>query len=170
MVAKKKVAAKKAPARKKVAVKKAPIKKAPAKKVAVKKAPIKRAAVKRAPAAKAAPKAAVVKKITAIREPMSRTALFTTIAERTELSKKDVAAVFEELSNLIDGHIRKRAAGTFTLPGLLKVKTIRKPAQKARKNVPNPFKPGEMMDVAAKPARTVVKVQPLKKLKDFASN
>ena len=165
MVAKKKAAAKKAPAKKKVvAKKKVAVKKAPAKKVAAKKTPAKKVA------AKAAPKAAVVKKITAIKDPMSKTALYATISERTDVPKKDVAAVFEELSHLIDGHIRKRAVGTFTLPGLLKVKTIRKPAQKARKNVPNPFKPGEMMDVAAKPARTVVKVQPLKKLKDFASN
>ena len=158
MVAKKKATAKKATAKKKVVARKAVVAK-------------KKVAAKKAPAKKAAPKAvAAPKKITAIKQPMSKSVLYATIAERTDVSKKDVAAVFDELSNLIDGHIRKRAGGIFTLPSLLKVKTIRKPAKKARKNVPNPFKPGELMDVAAKPAHTVVKVLPLKKLKDFASN
>jgi hypothetical protein len=50
---------------------------------------------------------------------------------------------------------------------LLKIKTIKKPAQRAKKNVPNPFRPGELMDVKAKPASTRVKVLPLKKLKDM---
>jgi hypothetical protein len=73
--------------------------------------------------------------------------------------------VFDELGFVIERHIKKRAVGQFTLPGLLKIKTVKKPAQKARKGVPNPFRPGELMDVAAKPATTVVKIRPLKKLK-----
>ncbi len=63
---------------------------------------------------------------------------------------------------------RAAFAADFTLPGLLKIKTVKKPAQKARKGVPNPLRPGETMDVAAKPASTKVKVLPLKKLKDMA--
>jgi hypothetical protein len=58
----------------------------------------------------------------------------------------------------------------FTLPGLLKIKTVKKPARPARKGVPNPFKPGELMDVAAKPASVRVKITPLKKVKDMALN
>lgn len=139
-------------------------KKAAAKKDVVKKAPAKKAAVK-----KAAPAAAAPKKVKIVKEPMTKTTIMTTIAEQTGLTKKEVTAVFDSLSELIEAHIKKGAAGTCTVPGLMKVKTIRKPAQKARKNVPNPFKPGETMDVAAKPARTVVKVLPLKKLKDMAS-
>ena len=50
----------------------------------------------------------------------------------------------------------------------MKIKVMKKPAQRARKNVPNPFRPGETMDVQAKPASTSVKVLPLKKLKDMA--
>ena len=149
MVAKKKAAAKKATAKKKVVAKK---------KVAVKKA-----------AKKAAPKAAAApKKITAIKDPMSKSALYATIAERTEVSKKDVAAVFDALTDIIDGHVRKRAAGTFTLPGLLKITTVKKPAVKARKGI-NPFT-GEETMFKAKPASIQVKVRPLKKLKDFACN
>ena len=70
---------------------------------------------------------------------------------------------------MIEGHVKNRGSGEFKLPGLLKVKVIKKPATKARKNVPNPFRPGEMMDVKAKPARKVVKVLPLKALKDMAA-
>lgn len=142
--------------------------------VAKKKAPAKKAPVKKATAKKAAPKATpkaapAVKKIKAVKDPMTKTAMLQAIAEETGLSRKDVAAVMDSLGGIIEAHVKKGAAGACTIPGLMKIKTIRKPAQKARKNVPNPFKPGETMDVAAKPARTVVKVLPLKKLKDMAS-
>jgi nucleoid DNA-binding protein len=109
-----------------------------------------------------------VKKTTAVKEAMNRTALYTEIAETTGLTKKDVAAVIEALGTQIERHIKKNAVGTFTLPGLLKIKTVAKPAKKAQKGVPNPFKPGETMDVAAKPASVKVKVLPLKKMKDMA--
>ena len=98
---------------------------------------------------------------------MTRTAIYAELAESTGLSKKQVKAVFDELGGLIERHISKRGAGMFTLPGLLKIKTVKKPARKAQTGVPNPFKPGELMDVAAKPATTKVKVLPLKKLKDM---
>lgn len=138
-----------------MAAKKKPVaKKAPAKKAPAKKAPVKKAA---APA----------KKLTAVKEKFTKTQILNEIAENTELSKKDVTKVLEELSDVIERHVKKRSVGEFTLPGLLKIKTVKKPAQKARKNVPNPFRPGELMDVAAKPASTKVKVLPLKKLKDM---
>lgn len=133
-------------AKKKPAAKKAPAKKAPAKKVAA---------------------AAPVKKLTAVKEKFTKTQLVNELVDKTELSKKEVASVLDELGDIIERHVKKRAVGEFTLPGLLKIKTVKKPAQKARKNVPNPFKPGELMDVAAKPASTKVKVLPLKKLKDM---
>lgn len=122
-------------------------------------APKKAAATK----AKAAPKP---KKLTAVKEPMSKTQLVSHIAEQTELSKKQVNAVFEELNNVIEAHIKKRAPGTFTLPGLMKVVTKHKPAQKARKGT-NPFT-GEPTTFKAKPASVQVKVRPLKKMKDMA--
>ncbi|MCD8521432.1 MAG: HU family DNA-binding protein [Saccharospirillaceae bacterium] len=154
----------KAPAAKK-AVAKAPAKKAVAKAPAAKKAVAKAPAVK-APAVKAA--APVARKTTAITEKYSKTQLLNEIAENTGLARKDVNTVLEELTAVIERHVKKRAVGEFILPGLLKIKTVKKPAQKARKNVPNPFRPGETMDVAAKPASTKVKVLPLKKLKDMA--
>lgn len=131
--------------------------------MALKKVAKKKTAKKKVAAKKAAP----VKTIKAIKEPMTKTALYASIAETTELSKKDVANVFDALADIINGHIKKNAVGAFTLPGLLKVKTIRKPATKKRKGV-NPFT-GEDTIFQAKPARTVVKVLPLKKMKDMTS-
>lgn len=108
------------------------------------------------------------RKVTAVREKFTKTQLLNEIADNTGLTRKEVAAVLDELGLVIERHVKKRAVGEFTLPGLLKIKTVKKPAQKARKGVPNPFRPGETMDVAAKPASTKVKVTPLKKLKDMA--
>lgn len=117
---------------------------------------------------KAAKKKAVAKKPTvkSIKDPYTKTMLYSTIAERTDLKKKEVAAVFDELANIINGHIKRNAAGVFTVPGLMKIKVVRKPATRARKGI-NPFT-GEPTVFKAKPARNVVKVQPLKALKDMA--
>ena len=105
-----------------------------------------------------------VKKLTAA---MTKTQLFSDIAENTELTKRQVADVFGALESVIERHLRKGAVGACTIPGLMKIKVVKKPARRAKKNVPNPFRPGEMMDVKAKPASTTVKVLPLKKLKDM---
>ncbi len=123
----------------------------------------KKATAKKPAAKKAAPK----KKLTAIKEKYTKSAILAEIAENTELSKKQVSSVLDELSDLIERHVKKNGAGEFTLPGLLKIKTVKKPARKARKGVPNPFRPGETMDIAAKPASTKIKVLPLKGLKEF---
>ena len=104
---------------------------------------------------------------TAVKKAMTKTQILAEIAEHTGLSKSDVSAVLDELGVVIERHIKKRAVGSFTLPGLLKIKTVKRPAQKARKGVPNPFRPGETMDVAAKPATTRVRINSLKKLKDM---
>lgn len=100
---------------------------------------------------------------TAFRTPLTKSQLLTTLSETTGVSKKQTAAVLQELSAVISRHIKKGAAGVFTLPGLVKIKTLNKPARKARKGV-NPFT-GEEMMFKAKPASTVVKVQALKALK-----
>jgi len=115
------------------------------------------------PAAKKAP----AKKSTAIKEKYTKTQILNTISENTGLTKKEVGSVLDELGDLIERHIKKRGVGEFTMPGLLKIKAVKRPARPARKNVPNPFRPGEFMDVPAKPATKRVKVLPLKKLKEF---
>lgn len=106
-------------------------------------------------------------KASAVKEAMTKTAILAEIAENTGLTRKEVSGVFDELSTVIERHVKKRSVGQFTLPGLLKIKTVKKPARKARKGVPNPFRPGELMDIAAKPATTKIKVLPLKKLKEM---
>jgi len=87
---------------------------------------------------------------------LTKSQLLAELAEGTSLAKTQVKR-----------EIGKKGSGTFTLPGLLKIVTVHKPATKAGQK-PNPFKPGEMMEVKAKPARRVVKVRPLKALKDMA--
>lgn len=108
----------------------------------------------------------MAKKLTAIKERYSKTQILNEIAESTELSRKEVSAVLDSLGELIERHIKKNGAGEFVLPGMMKIVTVRKPAVKARKGI-NPFTKEEVM-FKAKPATTVVKVRPLKKLKDMA--
>ena len=102
----------------------------------------------------------------ATKERYTKTQILDQIGEETELSRKQVAAVLESLSGVIEGHIKKRAVGEFVLPGLLKIVTVRKPATKARMGI-NPFTKEEVM-FKAKPASTAVKGRPLKKLKEMA--
>ena len=130
-------------------------KKAPAKKKA--------AAKKKAPA-----KAAPAKKVPALKDKLTKTQIVATIAENTDLSRKQVADVMAELETLIERSIKKRAVGEFTLPGLMKITTVKKPAVKARKGI-NPFT-GEETMFKAKPASVAVKVRPLKKMKEFAQS
>jgi nucleoid DNA-binding protein len=121
-------------------------------------------AAKKKAAKKAA--AAPAKKVKAIKDPYTKSQLIASIAEETELTKKQVTEVFNSLTGIIEGHIKRNAAGQFTLPGLLKMKVVRKPATKARKGI-NPFT-GEETVFKAKPARNVVKILPLKAAKEMA--
>lgn len=86
------------------------------------------------------------------------------LSENTGLSKKEIAAVIDGLAGLIKKDLGKKGAGVFSIPGLVKLKVVRKPATKAREGT-NPFT-GEKMMFKAKPARNVVKAVALKALKD----
>jgi nucleoid DNA-binding protein len=119
-------------------------------------------AVKKKAAKKTAKKKVVAK---AVKKPTTKAETFTYIADKTGLTKKDVSAVFDSLNTLVRRDIRRTGPGMYTLPGLMKIKVVRKPATKSRKGV-NPFT-GEAMVFKAKPARNVVKVLPLKGLKDM---
>lgn len=137
-------------------------KKAPAKKVAAKKAPAKKVAAKKAAPAKAAAPI----KLGAVSEPMAKSALLQHIANNTQLARKQVAAVLEELSSVVAAHVNKKSKGQFVMPGLFKITVVRKPAQKGGKKV---IMMGKEVITKAKPARNVVRIRPLKKLKDFAA-
>lgn len=92
--------------------------------------------------------------------------ILSNIAESTELSRKQVASVFDALADQIKAAVGKKGPGVFTVPGLMKVVVIHKPATPKRKGI-NPFTKQEQV-FAAKPARNVIKVRPLKALKDMA--
>ncbi len=97
----------------------------------------------------------------------NKTEIFTAIAEETQLTRKQVSQVFDALVSQIAKGLGKKGPGVFALPGLVKIEKKAVPARPARKNVPNPFKPGETMNVAARKASTKIKVRPLKALKDM---
>lgn len=163
---------------KKTTAKKTTAKKATAKKVAKKTAAVKKTIKKTVEkkAAKVVAKKAtrvVAKKAaklvtTAVKDSSyTKSEILNYIAENTDLNKKQVNQVFETLHNLMERHLKKSAVGEFTVPGLMKCVVKRKPATKARKGT-NPFT-GEEMVFKAKPARNIIKVRPLKKLKEMAS-
>ncbi len=95
----------------------------------------------------------------------TKSEVFGELADLTDLSRKQVAAFFDGLAGMIKKDLSKRGPGLFTVPGLMKIKVVRKPATKARKGI-NPFT-GEEMMFKAKPARNVVKVLALKGLKQM---
>jgi len=97
------------------------------------------------------------------KKPPTKSEILKNIAADTDLTRKEVAAVLTSLEGLIAKELKPRGAGSFNLPGLLKIKVIKKPARKARKGI-NPFT-GEEMMFKAKPASKGVKVLPLKGLK-----
>jgi len=125
----------------------------------------KKATPKKAPAKKATKKAAPARKVTAVKTPMTKAVMISEIAGNTGLNKKQVNSVIDELAIIIERHIKSRAPGKFILPGLIKVQVKKKPATKARKGI-NPFT-GEPTTFKAKPARRVVQVTALKKLKEM---
>jgi nucleoid DNA-binding protein len=98
---------------------------------------------------------------------MTKSVILNEIAVNTGLAKKQVSSVIDELAILIERHIKKRAPGQFTLPGLMKIEVKRRPATKARKGI-NPFTKEETI-FKAKPAHNVVKIRPLKGMKDMIS-
>ena len=100
------------------------------------------------------------------KKPPTKTEIYAKIVDDTDLTRKDVAAVFESLSGQIQKNLGGRGApGMFSIPGLLKLRVVKKPARKARKGI-NPFT-GEEMMLKAKPASKVVKATILKGLKDM---
>jgi len=103
-----------------------------------------------------------------IAKPPTKTEILTNIANATDLTKDNVAAVLDALAAEIEKNLGDDGPGAFVIPGLLKIEKKEFPAREAKQGVPNPFKPGELMDVAARPASNKVKVRPLKSLKDMA--
>lgn len=132
----------------------------------------KKTTVKKTAKAKPAPKAKAAANtnkspvaIKAVNKPRTKSEIMTAIAENTGLTRKDVGAIFNALGEVIGLDVGKKGPGIFTVPGLMKITRIHKPATKARKGI-NPFT-GEEQMFKAKPARNVVKVRALKALKEM---
>jgi nucleoid DNA-binding protein len=102
-----------------------------------------------------------------VKEALSKSGLVAHLAEGTGVAAKDVRAVLGALEGAVAGSVSKKGAGSFTLPGLLKITVVNVPAKPKRKGI-NPFTKEEVW-FAAKPASVKVKVRPLKKLKDAAA-
>lgn len=122
-------------------------------------------------AAKKKAKAKTASKPAAIRPVkgrLTKSALLSLIAERTELSRKQVSDVLSELEGVMLGSVHPSGAGEFMFPGLFKVVLRKVPARKAGTLIRNPAT-GEMMKAAAKPASVRVKIRALAKLKSAAA-
>ena len=100
------------------------------------------------------------------KKPPTKSEIYSNISEATDLTKKQIASVFDSLSAEIKRALGRSGPKQFTIPGLCKIVVQQKPATKARKGI-NPFT-GEETVFKAKPARNAVKVRPLKNLKDMA--
>ena len=106
------------------------------------------------------------RKLSAINRRYNKREIINELAVNAGLNRKQVGTVLDELAILISRHIKKRSVGEFALAGLFKITTAKRPAKRAYQAI-NPFT-GEMITFEAKPARTAVKVHPLKGLVDMA--
>jgi nucleoid DNA-binding protein len=104
-------------------------------------------------------------KIAASKKPRSKGDVFGTVARHVGIHRRDVAAVFHTLASMIKADLSKSGPGVFNVPSMMRITLKRKPATKARMGV-NPFTKEQVM-FKAKPARNVVRVRPLKALKDM---
>jgi nucleoid DNA-binding protein len=98
----------------------------------------------------------------ATKDRMNKTEMIEALATESGLEKKQVSAVLDALSNLVYKELK--ADREVTIPGLLKLTTVRKEAVPEREGI-NPFTKEKTM-FKAKPARTIVKPRPVKALKD----
>ena len=104
---------------------------------------------------------------TAGKKAPTKSEVLNNISAATDVARKDVSAVLEALAGEVKKALGNRGPGVFAIPGLVKISKKKVPARAAKKNVPNPFKPGEMMDVKARPAYNKVGMRALKNLKDM---
>jgi nucleoid DNA-binding protein len=116
---------------------------------------------------KTAPKGSAASAHKPIKDALNKTGLVSYLVDASGVPAKDVRAVLAALEGAVAGSVHKKGAGSFTLPGLLKISAVQVPAKPKRKGV-NPFTKEEQW-FAAKPASTKIKVRPLKKLKDAAA-
>jgi nucleoid DNA-binding protein len=159
-----KITAARSAAPKKASVVRGSNQKVAAKKVAAKKKPAAKKPVAKKTAAKKP--AAPVRKVTAVSNRFSKTQIISELATNTQMTRKQVNSVLDELAVLVERHVKKRSVGEFVLAGLIKIHTVKRPAKKSYKGT-NPFT-GKQTTFKARPASVAVKVHALKGLKDMA--
>lgn len=154
--------------------------KTPAKKPTVQKAAPKKSVAKtpaKKPAVKKSPAATPVV-VKPIKEALTKTALLSKLADVTGIEVKSVKKVMTAFEEIMLASLSKKGLGQFTVPGLMKVTTVkvaakRMPAIKAGTPVRNPstgnMEPSKGRAAFTKPASVRVKVRPLKKMKDAAA-
>ena len=112
-------------------------------------------------------KAVEAKKMKPVKSKLSKSQVFEALAEDSGMAESEVKKVLGSLERLIEASICEQGYGQFTLPGMMKVTTVRRPAIKARRGI-NPFTKEETW-FKAKPASTGVRIRALKKMKGFAN-
>ena len=159
-----KITAARSAAPKKASVVRGSNQKVAAKKVAAKKKPAAKKPVAKKTAAKKP--ATPARKVTAVSNRFSKTQIISELATNTQMTRKQVNSVLDELAVLVERHVKKRSVGEFVLAGLIKIHTVKRPAKKSYKGT-NPFT-GKQTTFKARPASVAVKVHALKGLKDMA--
>ena len=159
-----KITAARSAAPKKASVVRGSNQKVAAKKVAAKKKPTAKKPVAKKTAAKKP--ATPARKVTAVSNRFSKTQIISELATNTQMTRKQVNSVLDELAVLVERHVKKRSVGEFVLAGLIKIHTVKRPAKKSYKGT-NPFT-GKQTTFKARPASVAVKVHALKGLKDMA--
>ena len=104
-------------------------------------------------------------KVSASKSARSKGDVLSTISQHVGIHRRDVAAVFHTMASMIRADLSKSGPGVFNVPSMMRITVKRKPATKARMGI-NPFTKEQVM-FKAKPARNVVRVRPLKALKDM---
>lgn len=95
---------------------------------------------------------------------MSKSQFVTKLAEKSGLNKKQAASALDTINAMVAQQLGKGGPGEVLIPGLLKLNVVNKPATRKHEGL-NPFTK-EPMTFKAKAARKVIRVRPLKALKD----
>ena len=95
---------------------------------------------------------------------MSKSQFVTALAEKSGLSKKQATAALDTINAMVAQQLGQKGPGEVIIPGLLKLSIVVKPATPQHEGI-NPFTK-QPMTFQAKPARKVIRVRPLKALKD----
>ena len=84
------------------------------------------------------------------------------LAQESGFTKADVKKLVAAQESVVTKQLGKKGPGVITIPGLIKLTAVKKPATKGGERRPNPFKPGEFIITKPKPATVKVRARALK--------